>query len=58
MWAKRNTYGILVGKPERKRSLGSLRRSWEDNIQMHLGEIGWGVMDRILLAQDRDLWVP
>jgi hypothetical protein len=27
-----------------------------DNIKMDLGEIGWGGMDRIGLAQDRDQW--
>jgi hypothetical protein len=29
---------------------------WEDNIRMDLREIGWGGMDWILLAQDRDQW--
>jgi hypothetical protein len=51
---KRNAYRILVGKPERKRPLGRPRRRWEDNIRMDLGEIGWGGMDWICLAQDRD----
>jgi hypothetical protein len=27
--------------------------NWVDNIQTYLGEIGWGVMDQIDLAQDR-----
>jgi hypothetical protein len=27
---------------------------WEDNIKMDLREIGWGGMDWIHLAQDRD----
>jgi hypothetical protein len=36
---KRNAYGILVGKPERKRSLGRPRRTWVDNIKMHLRDI-------------------
>jgi hypothetical protein len=39
MWEKRNAYSILVGKPERKRSLGRPRCTWEDNIKMDLGEI-------------------
>jgi hypothetical protein len=34
--------GILVGKPEGKRSLGRLRRRWEDNIKMDLQEMGCG----------------
>jgi hypothetical protein len=49
-------YRILVGKPEGKRPLGRPRRSWEDNIRMDLREIGWGGMDWIDLAQDRDQW--
>jgi hypothetical protein len=28
MWEKMNAYRILVGKPERKRTLGRLRYSW------------------------------
>jgi hypothetical protein len=27
-----------------------------DNIKLDLGEIGWGSMDWIDLAQDMDLW--
>jgi hypothetical protein len=45
-----------VGKPEGKRPLGRSRRRWVDNIKIDLGEIGWGVVDRIDLAQDRDKW--
>jgi hypothetical protein len=29
-------YRVSVGKPERKRSIGRHRRSWEDNIKMDL----------------------
>jgi hypothetical protein len=45
-----------VGKPEGKSPLGRPRRRWEDNINMDLREIGWGGMDWIYLAQDRDQW--
>jgi hypothetical protein len=41
MGAKRNAYRILLGSPEGKRPLGRPRRRWEDNIKMHLREIGW-----------------
>jgi hypothetical protein len=51
---KRNACRNLVGKPEGKRSLGKPRRKWEDSIKMDLREIGWGDMDWIDLAQDRD----
>jgi hypothetical protein len=30
----RNTYRILVGKPERKRPLGRPRSRWVDNIKL------------------------
>jgi hypothetical protein len=33
---KRNSYRILVGKPERKRQLGRPRRRWVNNIKMDL----------------------
>jgi hypothetical protein len=45
-----------VGKPEGKRPLGRPRRRWVDNIKMDLGEIGWGGVNCIGLAQDRDKW--
>jgi hypothetical protein len=35
-----------------KRPLGRPRRRWLDNIRMDLGEVGWGVMDWLGLAQD------
>jgi hypothetical protein len=53
---KRNEYRILVGKPEGKRSLGTPSRKWVDTIKMDLREKGWGGMDCIDLAQDRDQW--
>jgi hypothetical protein len=56
MGDKRNAYRILVGKPEGKRPQGRSRRRWEDNIRIDLREIGWGGMDWIDLAWDRDQW--
>jgi hypothetical protein len=53
---KRNAYRLLVGKPEGKRPLGRPRRKWVDNIRMDLGEEGWGDVDWIGLAQDRNRW--
>jgi len=43
-----------VGKPEEKRPLGRPRLRWDDNIKMDLQEVGCGVMNWIVLAQDRD----
>jgi hypothetical protein len=56
MGEKRNAYRLLVGKPEGRRSLGRPRHRWVVNIKMNLGEIRWGGMDWIGLAQDRDKW--
>jgi hypothetical protein len=42
---------ILVGKPERKRTLGTPRHRWENNIKMNLKEI---LFNWIHLAQDRN----
>jgi hypothetical protein len=42
VWKMRNTYKILVEKPEGKRPLGRPRRRWEDNIKMNLREIRFG----------------
>jgi hypothetical protein len=53
MGEKRNMYRLLVGKPEGKRPLGSLRHRWMDNIKMNLLEIGLNVVDWIGVAQDR-----
>jgi hypothetical protein len=50
----RGANNILVGKPEGRRLLGRHRRRWEDNILMDLGKIGFGAVDWIHWAQDRD----
>jgi hypothetical protein len=39
MRGKRNTYRLLVEKPEGKRPLGIPRRKWVDNIRMDLGQV-------------------
>jgi hypothetical protein len=51
-----NAYRLLVEKPEGRRPLGRPRRRWADNITMDLVEVGWGGVDWIALAQDRDRW--
>jgi hypothetical protein len=56
MVEERGAYRILVGIPEGRRPLGGPRSRWEDNIKMDLQEVGWGCMDWIDLAQDRDRW--
>jgi hypothetical protein len=42
--------------PEGKRPLGKPKRRWVEMIKMILREKGWGCMDYIHLAQDRDQW--
>ena len=56
MGEERGVYRVLVGKPEGKRPLGKPRRRWVDNIRMDLQEVGYGSVDWIGLAQDRDRW--
>jgi hypothetical protein len=56
MGAKRKAYRLLVGKSEGKRPLGRPRRRWVDNIRTDLGEVGWGNVDWIGLAKDRNRW--
>jgi hypothetical protein len=50
------SYRILVGNPEGKRPLGRHRRGWDGNIRIDLRDMGWGDVDWIDLAQDRDQW--
>jgi hypothetical protein len=53
---KRNAHRLLVEKPEGRRQLGRSRRRWVDNIRMDHGEVGWGGVYWIGLAQDRNRW--
>jgi hypothetical protein len=43
MGEMRNAYKRLVGRPERKRTLGRHRSRWEYSIRMYLRGIGWRV---------------
>ena len=40
MGEKKGVYRILVGRPEGNSALGRPRRTWKDNIKMHLQEVG------------------
>jgi hypothetical protein len=42
MGEERKVYTVLVGKPEGKRPLRSVRRRWLNGIRMYLRETGWG----------------
>jgi hypothetical protein len=56
MSGRRGVYKVLVGILEGKRPLGRPMRRWEDNVKMDLQEVGYGGMDWIELAQDRERW--
>jgi hypothetical protein len=49
-------YRILVGRTEGRRPFGRPRRRWEDNVKMDLQDVGWGDVDWIDMAEDRDRW--
>ena len=52
----RSAFKILTGKPTGNRPLGKPRRRREDNIRMHLEEIGINAGNWVDSAQDRDYW--
>jgi hypothetical protein len=52
----RDAYRVLVRKHEGKRPLGRPRRRWVNNIKMDLQQVGWGSIDWIVLAQERESW--
>jgi hypothetical protein len=54
MGEKRNACRLLVGKPEGTRPLERPRLRWLDNIRMDPVAVGWGDVDWIDLAQNRD----
>ena len=41
MGERRGAYNILLLKCEGKKTLGSPRCKWEDNINMDVQEVGW-----------------
>jgi hypothetical protein len=52
----RNSYKILVGKPDGKKPLRRRRRRWEDNIKMDIKVTGYEDVDWIYLIRDRHKW--
>ena len=45
-----------MGRPKGKRPLRRPKLRWENNIKIDLQDVGYGGMDWIDLAQDRDRW--
>jgi hypothetical protein len=56
MGEDRKVYKILVRKPKGKSLLRRLRCRWEDGLKMDLRDIGWGGVEWIHLAEDREYW--
>jgi len=52
----RGVYGVLVGRPGKRRPFGRPRRRWEDSVKMNFNEVSFGGMNWIELDQDRDSW--
>jgi hypothetical protein len=46
----------ILCENRKERTTRRHRRAWEDIIKLNFREIGWGDMDWINLAQDRDQW--
>jgi hypothetical protein len=57
MYSVLNCHNVAKhAEPEGKRPLGRPSRRWVENIKMDLLEIGWGGVDWIGIAEDRDKW--
>jgi hypothetical protein len=54
MGEMRDTYNILVGKPETKGPLGRPKHGLEDSIRIDLWEMGYKNLDLVHLAKGRD----
>jgi hypothetical protein len=52
----RGVFRVFMGKPEGKIPLGRPSCRWEDNIKVHLQEMGCEGMDSIELVQETDRW--
>jgi hypothetical protein len=50
MGEKRNSYRLLVGKPDGRRPLERPKRRWVENIKTYLAEIVWGGVNSIGLS--------
>jgi hypothetical protein len=51
---KRNAYRISIGDSEGNRSLENTRRRQEDNMTLHLRQVGWSGTDWIRLFKCGD----
>ena len=56
MGEERESYRIMVGKPEGRRRLRRPRHRWVDYIRIDLRDVGCAYVDWIRLALDKDRW--
>ena len=56
MEQSKNSYRVLVEKPDGKRLLWRPKHRWEDNIKTDLREVGCGAGDWRDLVKDRVQW--
>ena len=52
----KSAFKTVTGKRMGKRTLGRPRRRWEDNIRMHLEEIGINAGNWMGSTHDRNYW--
>jgi hypothetical protein len=57
MGERKGLWRGMVGKHEGKRLLRRSSHRREDNFKMDIQEMGWGDMDWINLAKDKDRWL-
>jgi len=53
---RRGAYRVLMWRPDGRGPLGRPRCRWEENLKIDIQKVGWGGMDWLALAQDRDRW--
>jgi hypothetical protein len=53
VWDMRGTYGVLVGRPEGRTTIGRPWHRWEDNIKVDIQEVRCGGH---VLDLSQDIW--
>ena len=53
---RKGEYGILAGKPKRRKIPVNSSRRWEDNIKKDIRELEWDGVERIDIARDISKW--
>jgi hypothetical protein len=49
----KNTFTVLVGRPEEKRAFGRPKLKWEDNIKLDFRQVEWKGAAFVWLRRDR-----